>query len=108
MAMCEPYRWVCVSIVASSFATAAEHETISNAPRTFALRVNSSTLIHLRVSDHRSSIAPHRSQRIADFRLFPPEVGYLIQVNVCRFAWRHSEKRCIVLHSAPVHGVSNI
>jgi hypothetical protein len=30
-------------------------------------------------------------QRIADLRIFRPEVGYLTQINACGFTWRHSE-----------------
>jgi hypothetical protein len=50
MAMWEPYRWLCVSIVASSLAiTAVVDENISSAPRMLARPETSLIIIHLRV-----------------------------------------------------------
>ncbi|MCX4145204.1 MULTISPECIES: hypothetical protein [Paraburkholderia] len=48
-------------------------------------------IIHLRVSDSQICGRATLQQRIAEFRLFHPEVSYLTQVNVFVFAWRHSE-----------------
>jgi hypothetical protein len=51
MTMREPYRWVCVSIEASSLAATVEDANISSAPRITARAGTGSIIIHLRVFD---------------------------------------------------------
>jgi hypothetical protein len=65
-------------MVASSLATTTEDENISSAPRMLHRPGISLIIIHLRVSDSQIFGRATLQQRIAEFRLFHPEVRCLM------------------------------